>query len=459
MESKNNQDAQLIKMTTMPVPKLIISLAIPSIISMLISSLYSMVDTFFVSRLGTSATGAVGIVFSLMAIIQAIGFTLGIGSGSNMSRLLGQKQNHAADVIASTGFFSALAAGSLLAVCGVLFTEPFMKLLGATDTILPYAVDYARYILIGAPIMCAAFVLNSNLRFQGKSLLGMIGIVSGAILNIILCPIFVFVLNMGITGAAIATLISQCISFLILLSFFLRGKSIIKITIRAVSKDFKIYVLILKTGFPSFCRQGLASIAAIALNVNSAVYGDAAVAAMSVVSRIFLLILSVMIGFGQGYQPVASFNYGAGRYDRVKKGFWFEIQVGTVIMVILGSLGFIFAKQVMGYFSKDDMDVITIGTLAFRLQCVFLPLAPLTVISNMMFQAVGKAGRATFAAASKQGIFFMPLIFILPRILGILGIQLTQPFADVLSFLVCTPLVFQFFKELDSMMEHPGQFP
>jgi len=442
-------DKQYVKMTTGSISKLIISLSIPTIISMLVTSIYNMADTFFVSKLGTSATGAVGIVFSVMALIQAIGFMLGSGSGNIVSRLLGRQDEEGADQVASTGFFLALALGALLMIFGLLFLNPFMRLLGATETILPYARDYAQYILFGAPIMCASFVLNNLLRGQGRASLAMIGIAFGGVLNIILDPVLIFTFEMGISGAAVATLISQVISFLILLYFFMAGKSIVRLSIRKISYEFHICKSILSNGFPSLCRQGLASLATIALNINAGFYGDAAVAAMSVVSRIFMLIVSVMIGFGQGFMPVVGFNYGAGKYRRVKEAFWFSVKTGLVFMTFLSLCGFLFSEQLIGLFRKDDAQVMAIGVLACRLQCIVLPLQPVMVLSNMLFQSIGKSWQASLLSSARQGIYFLPLIIILPRIFGVLGVQMTQPIADLLTFITCFPFLIKLFKELN----------
>ncbi|WP_072684818.1 MATE family efflux transporter [Holdemania sp. Marseille-P2844] len=441
--------SQVEKMTTQPIPKLITTLAVPTIISMLITSIYNMADTFFVSRLGTSATGAVGIVFSLMAIIQAVGFTLGIGSGSLISRLLGAREHEEAEKIASTGFFAAIAFGLALTVFGLIFIDPLMASLGATKTILPYARDYAKYILLGAAIMSSSFVLNNVLRSEGKATLAMVGITAGGLLNIVLDPIFIFTFHLGIAGAAIATILSQIISFLILLGCFLTHKSLLHLSFRNISWKWKDLSAIIKTGLPSFFRQGLASIATVMLNVNAAVYGDAAVAAMSVVGKVFMLILSVLIGFGQGYQPVVGFNYGAGCYKRVKQSFTFTTIVSFVMMGILAVAGFIFAPQVIQLFTKADAQVLEIGTYAMRAQCLALFIQPLGVIANMTFQSIGKPAEATFLSACRQGVFFLPLILILPQLWQLRGVELTQPLADVLTFVVCFPFLFKFFNDLN----------
>ena len=447
-QSKTASELQFMKMTETPIPKLITSLAIPTIISMLVTSIYNMADTFFVSKLGTSATGAVGIVFSLMAIIQAVGFTLGMGAGSLISRLMGQKKQEEAQEVASTSFFTAILFGLLLTFFGLVFIDPFMDLLGATDTILPYARGYARYILLGASIMSASFVLNNLLRCQGRAIYSMVGIGLGGVLNIALDPLFIFVLDLGISGAAIATLISQCISFSILLFFVCSDKSDVHIHLKSISRRPIIYAQIIKTGLPTLARQGLASAANIALNVNAAVYGDAAVAAMSVVGRIFMFIISAIIGFGQGFQPVVGFNYGAKKYDRVREAYWFTVKVGTVFLTVMAVLGFFLAPQAIAIFRKDDAEVIAIGAFCMRAQCIFLPTQPFVVASNMLFQSIGKSWRGTFLSAARQGIFFLPAIILLPMLLELTGVQIAQSAADALTFLVTVPFVISFFREL-----------
>lgn len=447
--NQQEQQQQYERMTKTPIPRLITTLAIPTMISMIVTAVYNMADTFFVSQLGTSAAGAVGIVFSLMALIQAVGFTLGMGSGAYISRLLGQQNYDKANEVSSTGFFTALFFGAVLSVVGLLFLDPIMGLLGATPTILPFARDYAKYILFGAPVMCSSFVMNNLLRSEGKASLAMIGIASGGVLNIILDPIFIFVFDLGISGAAIATLISQCISFLILLGQFLRGKSILKLQIRRMARTADTYGAILRIGFPSFCRQGLASLATVALNVSAAVYGDAAVAAMSIVGKIFMIVISVMIGFGQGFQPVCGYNYGSRQYRRVKSAIVFSMKTGVVLMLILCVLGLIFAPQLMALFRREDAEVISIGAMAIRAQCVALPLFPIVTIANMTFQVLGRSGKATLISAGRQGIFFLPLIAVLPHLFGIGGVVWTQALADVLTFIMCVPFLVPFFRELN----------
>ena len=306
MANADRSAEQFRKMTETPIPKLILSLAAPTILSMLITSIYNLADTFFVGQISTSASGAVGIVSSLMAILQALGFMLGHGSGSIISRSLGSQNTDAATRFASTSFFTALVFGGIITTAGLLTLPDFMMLLGSTETILPHACAYARYILLAAPIMMSSLVMNNILRYEGKASFAMIGLVTGGLLNIALDPLFIFGLGMGTAGAGLATALSQTISFCILLSMFLRGKTVSQFRLSAVTREPREFLQILAGGAPSFGRQGLNSIGGMLLNIAARSYGDAAVAGMSIVSRIFMFILSVAIGVGQGLQPVAS---------------------------------------------------------------------------------------------------------------------------------------------------------
>lgn len=436
------------RMTGTPIPSLVTSLAVPTIISMLITAVYNLADTFFVAKLGTSASGATGVVFALMAIIQAVGFTVGMGSGSAISRLLGDKRNEEADEIGSSGLITSLLFGVIIAALGLIFLQPLMKLLGSTDTIMPYAEDYASYILLAAPVMSASFVLSSLLRAEGKAKLSMIGIGVGGLLNIALDPLFIFTFDMGIRGAAIATAFSQLVSFAILVSYYLRKKTIIRLKWRNISKKFSVYRTFLGNGMPSLFRQGLASIATVALNNAAAVYGDSAVAATSIVTKIFMFVFSALIGFGQGYQPVAGYNYGAKLFGRVRKAYFFMLGVGTACMTVLAVIVFFLAPTLMTWFIPEDAAVIEIGVTTLRAQCIAMPFMTFGVSCNMTFQSVGKSVVATFLSSCRQGLFFLPLIFILPNALGLFGVQITQAVSDILTFIVGVPFMVVFLKNL-----------
>lgn len=436
-------------MTQEPVPRLVVSLAVPTVISMMVTAIYNMADTYFVSKIGTSATGAVGIVFSLMALIQAMGFMLGMGSGTWISRLLGAHRNDEASSVAASGFFASIVLGIAVAAAGLVFIEPLMHVLGATDTILPYAQDYARYILFAAPVMAASFVLNNVLRAEGKAQFSMIGITVGGILNCGLDPLFIFGFGMGIGGAAIATALSQLVSFFILLTPFLRGRTITRLGLHRCATGADVYLQIIKHGMPAFLRQGLASISTVGLNLSAAAYGDAAVAAMSIVGKIVLFIFSIVIGIGQGYQPVLGYNYGARKLDRVRQAFSFTFKVCLAVMSVCGLAGFLAATWIIKFFIAKDPEVVRIGAMALRAQCVALPLVPVGVMTNMTFQSIGKSWTATLTSAARQGIFFLPLILVLPPLLGLLGVQLTQPLSDLCTCFFCLPFTLRFFRDLD----------
>jgi len=427
------------QMTEPPVQKLICKLAVPCIISMLVTSFYNMADTYFVGMLkSNAATGAVGVVFSMMAIIQAIGFFFGQGSGVYISAQLGKKNYQEASNMAATGFFSALSAGLIICILGQIFLEPLAYMLGSTPTILPYTEAYLRVILFGAPWMAASLVLNNQLRFQGSANYAMVGIVSGAILNIALDPLLIFVLDLGVAGAGWATIISQFVSFCLLLRGCSKGSNI-NIHIKNVKIKWFYFHWIIKGGLPSLARQSLASLATICLNHAAQPYGDAAIAAMGVVQRVTMFGFSTMLGFGQGFQPVCGFNYGAGLYTRVKEGFWFCVKISAVFLGIVSICGFLFAPDVIGLF-RDDPAVIEFGSRALRFQCVTFILQSWVVMSNMLMQATGRTIPATFLAVARQGLFFIPMVLILPAILDVTGIQMAQSAADLLTFLCAVPI-------------------
>ena len=452
MSADDRSVLQFRKMTETPIPKLILSLAAPTILSMLITSIYNLADTFFVGQISTSASGAVGVVSSLMSIIQALGFMLGHGAGSIISRSLGSQNTQAANRFASTSFFTALAFGLILAVLGLATLPSFMMLLGSTETILPHACAYARPILMAAPLMMSSLVMNNILRYEGKANFAMIGLVTGGVLNMVLDPVFIFGFGMGTAGAGLATALSQSISFCILLSMFLRGKTVSQFQISAVTHSPAEFGTILMTGLPSFGRQGLNSIGGMLLNIAARSYGDAAVAGMSIVSRIFMFIISVAIGTGQGFQPVAGFNYGARKYRRVEKACVFTMCASFCFLTVIIAACWFNAEALIKLF-RDDPEVTAIALPAFRYQCFAIFLQPVIVAGNMLFQSIGKSGRATFLACCRQGVFFIPLILTLPRFFGLVGIEICQPIADVLTFLVTVPFLFPFLHQLVKMDE------
>ena len=444
----DQQDAKFHRLTESPVRGLIFSLAIPCIISMLVTAFYNMADTYFVGMLkSNAATGAVGVVFSMMAIIQAVGFFFGQGSGVYMSTCVGRQDYREASNMAATGFVYALGTGTLICVLGQIFLEPLAYLLGSTPTILPYTEEYLRVILLGAPWMAASLVLNNQLRFQGSASYAMVGIVAGAVLNIILDPILIFTFDMGIAGAGWATIFSQFVSFCLLLAGCARGENI-HIKFRNIRLKWFYFDQIIRGGLPSLSRQILASLATICLNNAARPYGDAAIAAMGVVQRITMFGASAMLGFGQGFQPVCGVNFGAKLYHRVKEGFWFCVKFSTVFLAVISIAGAVFAPQLIALF-RDDPEVIAFGATALRFQCATFCLHGWIVMSNMMQQSTGQTLPATFNSVARQGLFFIPSVLILPFFLDALGLQMAQSVADLAAFLVSVPIHIVILRKLD----------
>lgn len=438
MQFANAEEKRTYMLET-PVKKLVCTLAGPTILSMLITSFYNMADTFFVGKINTQATGAVGVVFSMMAIIQAIGFFFGHGSGNYISRKLGSGEMDEAEKMSAVGFFSAFIAGIVLMAAGLIFVKPLAYALGSTDTILPYTISYLGIILLGAPAMTSSLVLNNQMRFQGSAFYAMIGIVSGAVLNIILDPVLIFSCNLGITGAALATVISQYISFVLLILMIRRGGNI-QIRFSNFKPNLHYYKEIIRGGTPSLCRQGLASVATICLNHAAGGYGDAVIAGMSIVSRVAMFANSALIGFGQGFQPVCGFNYGAGKYERVLEAFWFCVKYALMFLLAVGAAGTIFAPEVVALFRKGDPEVISVGASALRYQAIAFPLNAWIVMCNMMLQSIGKGLKASIVASARQGLCFIPLIYILPYFFGLTGVEICQAVSDVFTLAISIPI-------------------
>ncbi len=440
------------KMTETPIRRLIVSLSLPTIVSMLITTVYNITDTYFVSQINVSASGATGVVFSLMAILQAFGFMFGHGSGSCISRLLGAKHIEEARRYSSTGFFLALVSGAAIMTAGLIFLTPFMRLLGSTDTILPYSETYAKYILIAGPAMTTSCVMNNILRYEGAASLAMLGLTAGGLLNMLLDPVLMFYFDMGIAGAGIATAVSQYISMILLFAMFGSRKVQSRISPKYISLRPRLVFEIIATGLPSLARQGLNSIANMFLNRQAAVYGDACIAAMSIVSKCSNLIFSVCVGIGQGFQPVSAFNYGAKKYSRVKSGMNFTWWFSTAVVTALSGICFALAPHIVRIF-RDEAEVVDVGTDALRIMCAALIFLPTVMTANMTFQSVGKSGRALLLACTQNGLFFIPLVLILPEIIGITGIELAQPGGYVLAAVVSLPFIISFSKSLDRKKE------
>ena len=433
-------------LTSAPVHKVILTMAVPTIISMLVTSVYNIVTTFYVGRISTQATAAVGIAFSVMSIIQAVGFTFGQGSGNYISRELGAQRHDNASRMASTGFLCAVATGFVFCVTGLMLLEPMALLLGSTPTILPYAKRYLAFILMAAPFMCGALCLNNQMRFQGNAAYAMFGILTGAVINVFLAPILIFVLGMGITGAGLSTFVGETCSMFVLLWMTHKGGTI-RIHFKNFSPRAALFREMLAGGTPSFTRQGMASIGVALLNVAAGRFGDAAIAGMSIVGRVAFVVFAAVIGLGQGFQPLCGFCYGARLYSRVREGYWFIVKLGTVFLVVCAVFGFIWSAGIVSVF-RHDPAVIAVGSVAMRWQLVTLPLGAIVMYTNMMMQTIRKPWQANVLAASRNGLFFIPLIIILPHYFGLLGVEMCQAWADLFSFALAIPIAVNGFKAL-----------
>ena len=441
-----DSEKQYKRMMETPIPRLVTSLAIPTTIGMLITVIYNTADTYFVSQINKSASAAVGAVYAVMSIIQAIGFCLGMGSGSLISRKLGAKEDQMANTYAASAFAAAILAGGLISVVGLLFLEPFLKLLGCSDTMMPHAIPYAKFILIAAPVSCSTFVLNNTLRSQGRSTQATIGMSIGGILNVILDPIFIFGMQMRTGGAALATAISQGVNFCILLGFFLAGKSIVSVHPKHISRKFADYRAIVTTGLPTICRQGLGSVAAAVLNIQAIAYGgDAAGAAITISNKVYILVRNMVMGLGQGFQPVAGYNYGAGNKKRAWEAFSFSTKTGSVMCIGFAAVIAIFASPIMWWFC-NDAEVAAIGIQTLYLNCAVLPFLAFSTYVNQLYQCLGFKGQATFLASCRQGIFFLPAVALLPLAFDCLGVQAAQPVGDLCTFLISIPFIIYFYK-------------
>ena len=413
-----------------PVHTLIPRLALPSMVSMIVVAVYNIADTFFVSQLGTSASAAVGVIYSMVAIIQAVAFMIGMGSGNEISRLLGAKKQEEAERYVAIGFFTEILLGVSIAIFSIIYIENLVYALGSTNTIAPYAISYAKYVLLGTPFIMASLGMNNMLRFQGNSFYSMLGIATGGILNMFLDPLFIYGFHMGIRGAALATTLSQIVSFSILLYQCNRMPACISVSFKNFKPSLKRYSLIFRFGLPSLARQGIAGVSTIILNFSAHPYGDAAIAAMAIVMRIIMFLNSLVIGFGQGFQPVCGYCYGAKNYKRVEEAYRFSLKVCFLMLMVMGTAVFIFAKPLITVFRKGDAEVIRIGYLALRLQCLTIPLSAQITMANMFSQTTGYPFRASFVALLRQGICLIPVLLILPPVFGLLGVQMSQPISD-----------------------------
>lgn len=472
-----NREAKFKMMTTQPVEKLILKLAVPTIISMLVTTFYNMADTFFVGKIGlgeveavqavmqTRAQAAVGVVMSLMAIIQAFGFFFGHGSGNFVSRALGKHDIKSAERVASSGFWYSIIVGLVILILGQIFAKPLALLLGANEDFLDYTVQYMRIILIGAPITMASLVLNNQIRFQGNATYAMLGISAGAVLNVGLDALFILYWDMEVVGAALATIIGQVVS-LVLLFIGTERSDCVKIRLKNVRFDKSTMGEICKGGLPSLGRQGLNSISTACLNNMADIYGavaypgvataaTSAVAAMTVVGRIMMFAASTLIGFGQGFQPVCGFNYGAGLYNRVTKAFWFCVKVAVGFILVIAVPALLFSENIVAIFRANDPIALEIGTKAMQWQIITFPVMSWVVMGNMMLQTMGRVVSATVLAIARNGLSFIPAVLVLPFIFGLDGVLLAQPVADIIALIMAIPVTVKVLKELSKGDKNP----
>ena len=433
----NTAESRYKDLTETPVSQLIPRLAVPTIISMLVTAIYNAADTFFVGRISTEATAAVGLAFSVMAIIQAFGFFCGQGSGNYLSRMLGARKQTEAEEMAATGLALSIILGIITTTLIILNVGRLAVFLGAKDNTVNETIDYLSVIALGAPFMMSQFVLNNQLRYQGSATYAMVGLLCGAVLNIALDPLLIFGFNLGVRGAALATISGQIISFFVLFIGSRQGANI-RIKFSNIHLNPHYIKEVINGGMPALIRQGLAAIATVLLNRAAGVYGAAAIAGMSVTTRTMMFVSSALIGFGQGYQPVCSFNYGAKKLDRVREGYFFCVKYGTVFLLAMSAFCIAFAPNIIGFF-RNDPAVIEVGKVALRCQAVALPLMACTVITNMMLQSIGKGLKASITASARSGLFFIPLILILPKVFGLFGVEITQAISDVFAMLIALP--------------------
>lgn len=431
------------EMTATPVRKLVLRLAVPAVICMMVTSFYNVVDAAFIGHLSTEATAGIGISFAYMTVIQAVGFFFGHGSGNYMSRALGAKRVKDASIMASVGFFTPMLLGTLLALACSFHLPALARLLGATPQVVPFAVQYLRYIVCATPFMMSALTLNNQLRLQGNARLGMVGIVSGAVLNIVLDALFIVMFGWGVTGASLATGISQLVSWCWLLWGTMRPDSI-HIHLRNFRPTPRRYYEILMGGLPSLCRQFFSCVAVICLNYAAVQWSPSSteassLAAFAVVNRTMMFAFALVLGVNQGFQPVAAYNYGARNYRRVRQSYLFTASLSTLLLLVIAVAGFVLAPDVVRIFRDEDPLMVQIGTLVLRYQCLSFVFIGVPTTTNMLFQVIRMPVRSILISMGRQGLFFLPALFLLPLWLGLEGVMLTQSVADVATCVFSIP--------------------
>lgn len=436
----NMDNKTYMKMTNSEINKLIPSIAVPASLSLVINSLYGVFDMYFVSKLGTSGTAAVGVAFAITALVQAIGFTIGMGSATLISAYLGEKKEKEAGKVGSIALLAGIISGVLFAVFGNINIEPLLGLLGGTRTSIEAGMWYSRIILITAPIAIGVFILNNMLRAEGRTSYATMIILSGGFLNIVLDPVFIFVFHMGVTGAGASFLVSQLYSFLGMFLLYIKGKTKVKLKLIKTWQDIKIFLEILKNGMPGFFRQGLASVAAVFISRSASEYGDEAIAGMAVSGKLYMVAFGIIIGIGQALQTTTGFCYGQTNKKRIGEAYSFCIVRGVAIMLVVGLINYILAPDIINIFSSGRKETFEIGVDALRYQSLVYPFMVLPVMCNMVYQGMRKSVKSTLVASLRQGIFFVPILYIMTYMFGIKGLIISQPLSDIFTFLVILPI-------------------
>ena len=450
-----SQEQRRNMMLNEPISRIIPKMAVPTIVAFLINSIYSLADTYFVSSLGTNATAAVSVNASLDQLIMMCGSMLAMGANSYIARLLGQGDEKKASQVLSTAFFSAFGIGALLMIFGNLFMVPMVRLLGATPTCEQYSIDYATYVLYAAPFMAANFVMNQCLRSEGSATLSMVGMGFGGILNVILDPIFIMPwgFNMGVAGASLATAISKWVSFAILIFPYVTRRSLLHLSIRNYYPSRDIVTKVISVGSSSMFRSGLAVVSAILLNSIAGNISDSVLAAVGVCNKVMMFPFSIILGFGNGFQPVAGFNWGAKRFDRVEESYRFCSRVaffGSLIMALF--VGF-FADTFVVLFAGTDEEMRRIGVICMVSQCIALPIHAWVAIVNMLCAGLGNAKGALALSTARQGTCFLPILYPLAWAFGAYGIAVVQAVADVLTMVLAVPIIRKMRRQIKAAAE------
>ena len=441
--------SQYERMTAQPVPSLVLELGGPAVVSFLISTVYNMADTFFVAQIGTEAVAAVGISYSIMEMISSFGYLFGTGAGTLIGMRLGAKEKEEAARIGTTSFVTWLVLGALIGGAGIAFLEPLMRFLGSSNAVLPYAKQYAFWILAAFPIMGGDIVLSSFLRSEGKMKESTLGIGTGGILNIVLDPLLIIVLNMGIAGAAVATALSQLISFGILMFFFLSGRTDTRLAPRWFTFKPGVYRDTVVTGLPSLCRHGILTLATIAMNTCAGTYGgDVLIAALTIVNKVISFIQGIIKGVFQGAQSIYSYNKGAERYDRVRQAYRFSLCFNLVLIAVISAVVTFTAGGIIGLFRTGEPQIQRIGTYALIVQSWSLLLMPFNFASSTLLQCVGEPGKSAVLAMLPQGVLYIVFLFVLPRFMGADGVIWAMAAGQGLGMLITLPVMVNFFRRI-----------